>query len=68
MAFHIEKASVITGKTVYYTGDNRWSDDASKKKSFSTKAKATAETNVQTDSLTGPRTGAGFKGATVVSS
>ena len=67
MAFHIEKTSAIGGRTVYFTGGNRWSDDISEKKSFTTKAKATEATQVQTDSLTGPRTGAGFRGATIVS-
>jgi len=68
MAFHIEKPSAVGGTTVYFTGGNRWSDDPSQKKSFTTKAKATQATQAQTESLTGPRTGAGFRGATVVSS
>ena len=68
MAFHIEKPSAIGGGTVYFVGGNRWSDDPSQKKSFSTEALATAATQVETTSLTGPRVGAGFRGATVVSS
>ena len=68
MAFHIQKASALTGGTVYYVGGNRWSDDFSQKKSFSTEVAATAATQATTDVITGTRTGAGFKGATEVSS
>ena len=67
MAYHIQKASAISGTTVYYVGGNRWSDDASQKKSFSTKAAATAATQTTSEVITGTRTGAGFKGASVVS-
>ena len=67
MAFHIEKTSAVDGRTVYFVGGNRWSDDISERKSFSTEAQATAATTVEIDSLTGPRTGAGFRGASVVS-
>ena len=67
MAFHIQKTSALGGKTVYFAGGNRWTDDASQKKSFTTKAKATEATQAVSDSITGPRTGAGFRGATVVS-
>lgn len=68
MAYHIQKPAAIGSGTVYYAGGSRWTDDASQKKSFTTKAKATEAMSVTTDSVTGTRTGAGFRGATAVSS
>ena len=42
MAYYISKPSRIDPSvTVYYAGDNRWTDDASQKAKFSTKAAAT---------------------------
>lgn len=61
MAFYIKKPSVmVPGKTVYYTGNNSWSEDASDKKTWST---STTPTNlmVNTDGKNG-----GWTGATVV--
>jgi hypothetical protein len=38
MAYYISKPSRIDPSiTVYYVGDNRWTDDASQKATFSTK-------------------------------
>ena len=68
MAYHIQKPSAVGNRTVYYAGGNRWTDDASQKKSFTTKAKATEAMSVTSTVLTGTRTGAGFRGATAVSS
>ena len=43
MAYYISKPSRIDPSiTVYYAGDNRWTDDESQKATFSTKKAATA--------------------------
>jgi hypothetical protein len=43
MAYFIKKQSRIDENiTVYYAGDNRWTDDPSQKAKFSTKKSATA--------------------------
>ena len=45
MAYYIKQdvTNMIGIGTVYYQGDDNWSIDIADKKSFSTKAKATAE-------------------------
>ena len=55
------KKTVLTGKTVYWTGVVHWSDDGSKKKTYVNKATADAKI-VNTDGKNG-----GWTGATVVS-
>lgn len=43
MAYFIQKPSLIDKNlTVYYAGDNRWTDDKFQKLKFSTKKKATS--------------------------
>lgn len=68
MAFHIQKPAALGEGIVYFAGGSRWTDDASQKKSFSTKAQATTAMTTSSNVITGTRTGAGFKGATAVSS
>ena len=61
MAYYISKPSRIDPSvTVYYAGDNRWTDDASQKATFSTKKSATALIK-NTDGTNG-----GWTGSTVV--
>ena len=61
MSYYISKPSRIDPNiTVYYAGDNRWTDDASQKATFSTKKAATALIN-NPDGKNG-----GWTGSTVV--
>lgn len=61
MAFHIQKPSVmIPGTTVYYTGNQSWSDDPSEKKTW---ASATTPNNLMVNP---DGTNGGWSGATVV--
>ncbi len=63
MAYHITRPEALDpSKVVYYTGGSKWTDDQSQKKSFSTKAAATALLT-NTDGKNG-----GFKNASVVKS
>ena len=62
MAFYIKKQG-LSGKVVYWTGTNVWSDDISKKKTFTSDSAALKETT--TDSTT--RKKGGFTGSEVVS-
>ncbi len=61
MAYYISKSSRIDPNiTVYYAGDNRWTDDASQKARFTTKKAATAL-------ITNPDgTNGGWTGSTIV--
>ena len=62
MAYHITRPEALDpNKVVYYTGGEKWSDNVSLKKSYSTKAKASAVI-LNPDGKNG-----GFKNATVVS-
>ena len=50
MPYHIKKGSILgnavpTDGTEYYTGDNVWSNDYSKRKIYSTKSAADAQKN-----------------------
>lgn len=68
MAFHIERPQKLDpSKKVYFAGGNRWTDNFSDRKSFTTKAKAKAITELSSDVVSGTRIGAGFIGATIVS-
>ena len=61
MPYHIKKNSVlINSKTVYYTGDSKWSEAYSERKSYVSQSAATAET-VNPDGKNG-----GFTGSTIV--
>jgi len=42
MPAHITRSSVITGQTMYYAGDNHWTESFDDRKVYSTKAEATA--------------------------
>ena len=42
MAFHITRPGKLDGRTMYYLGGNRWSDDASGKATFSSESQANA--------------------------
>ena len=62
MAYHIQKPSVISPDiTVYYSGDGKWTDDATQKQKFRTKKSAT-ELISNTDGRNG-----GWKNSTIVS-
>ena len=44
MVWHIKKTSILgQGKTVYYKGDNRWTDTYADRSTYSSQAKAKAE-------------------------
>ena len=61
MAFYIKKQSVlIDSKTVYYTGDSKWSEALSEKKSYISEAAAKAKI-ANPDGKNG-----GFTGSTIV--
>ena len=52
MAYYAKKVSVLgsnsvpTAGVMYYMGNGRWSNDPADKKTFTTKAKATAELTI----------------------
>ena len=61
MAYYLTKQSLIqSSKTMYYTGDGRWSDDISDKKNYPTRGPLD-EWIANDDNKSG-----GFKNATVV--
>ena len=62
MAYHIKKNSVILGaaKTVYYTGDSKWSEALSERKSYISESAAQAQI-ANPDGKNG-----GFTGSTIV--
>jgi hypothetical protein len=61
MAFYIKKQSILLdSKTVYYTGDSKWSEALSERKSYISESAATAET-ANPDGKNG-----GFTGSTIV--
>jgi len=43
MASHIEKMSTNDGKTIYYQGNQKWTENFSDRKVFNTKADAQEE-------------------------
>ena len=43
MAWHIKKTSILAVGTVYYKGDNRWTDNYSDRATYTSQAKAKAE-------------------------
>jgi len=43
MVWHIKKTSMIGVSTVYYKGDNRWTDTYADRSTYSSQAKAKAE-------------------------
>ena len=45
MPYHIEKPKTIGEGTVYFKGDNVWTDDYDDRKVFSTKSAATTQKN-----------------------
>tara|TARA_Y100000592_G_scaffold71061_1_gene110599 strand:- start:6 stop:200 length:195 start_codon:yes stop_codon:yes gene_type:complete len=63
MAYYVKKQG-LSGKVVYWTGTNVWSDDISKKKTFNSENAALTEitTDVNYDRKKG-----GFTGSEVVS-
>ena len=61
MPYHIKKNSVlINSKTVYYTGDSKWSESYSERKSYISESAAQAQI-ANPDGKNG-----GFKGSTIV--
>jgi hypothetical protein len=63
MAYYVKKQG-LSGKVVYWTGTNVWSDDISKKKTFA------SENDAQSETLADPahsRKKGGFTGSEVVS-
>tara|TARA_B100000212_G_scaffold65268_1_gene45206 strand:+ start:2204 stop:2404 length:201 start_codon:yes stop_codon:yes gene_type:complete len=65
MAYYVKKQG-LSGKVVYWTGTNVWSDDISKKKTFNSENEALNETIVDA-STTNTRKKGGFTGSEVVS-
>ena len=63
MAYYVKKQG-LSGKVVYWTGTNVWSDDISKKKTFTSEDDALTETT--TDASNARKKG-GFTGSEVVS-
>ena len=43
MAWHIKKTSIISSDTVYYKGDNRWTETYADRATYTSQAKAKAE-------------------------
>ena len=61
MPYHIKKNSVlINSKTVYYTGDSKWSESYSERKSYISESAAQAQI-ANPDGKNG-----GFKGSSIV--
>ena len=61
MPYHIKKNSVlINSKTVYYTGDSKWSEALSERKSYISESAAQAQI-ANPDGKNG-----GFEGSTIV--
>jgi len=61
MAFYIKKQSILMdSKTVYYTGDSKWSEALSERKSYVSESDAKSQIS-NPDGKNG-----GFKGSTVV--
>ena len=47
MAWHIKKTSILgEGKNVYYKGDNHWTETYADRSTYSSQAKAKAESNI----------------------
>tara|TARA_B100000609_G_scaffold160165_1_gene131770 strand:- start:12 stop:212 length:201 start_codon:yes stop_codon:yes gene_type:complete len=65
MAYYVKKQG-LSGKVVYWTGTNVWSDDISKKKTFNSENDALNET-IANESGTSTRKKGGFTGSEVVS-
>tara|TARA_B100000212_G_scaffold116825_1_gene87160 strand:- start:196 stop:384 length:189 start_codon:yes stop_codon:yes gene_type:complete len=61
MAYYVKKQG-LSGKVVYWTGTNVWSDDISKKKTFTSEGDALDEISVSASRKKG-----GFTGSEVVS-
>ena len=62
MAYYVKKQG-LSGKVVYWTGTNVWSDDISKKKTFTSQNDALIETTTADTT----RKKGGFTGSEVVS-
>ena len=62
MAYYVKKQG-LSGKVVYWTGTNVWSDDISKKKTFTSENDALTETTTAGTT----RKKGGFTGSEVVS-
>ena len=61
MPFHIKKNSVlINSKTVYYTGDSKWSEAYSERKSY------VSESDAQSQIANPDGKNGGFTGSTIV--
>ena len=43
MVWHIKKTSILGSDTVYYKGDNRWTETYADRSTYSAQAKAKAE-------------------------
>ena len=46
MAWHIKKTSFVTSRTTYYKGDNRWTESYADRATYSSQAKAKAESYI----------------------
>ena len=66
MAYYVKKQG-LSGKVVYWTGTNVWSDDISKKKTFNSENDALTETTVDASNRATSRKKGGFTGSEVVS-
>ena len=43
MVWHIKKTSIISSDTVYYKGNNSWTEDFEERSTYTSQAKAKAE-------------------------
>jgi hypothetical protein len=67
MASHITRQSVLTGLTVYYKGNNKWTDVFADRKVYASESLASAEVQPTPGMLRGIGNGNGsFKNASVV--
>ena len=55
MVWHIKKTSIISSDTVYYKGNNSWTEDFEERSTYTSQAKAKAE-----DYIWGKKTGNGW--------
>ena len=55
MVWHIKKTSILGSDTVYYKGNNSWTEDFEERSTYTSQAKAKAE-----DYIWGKKTGNGW--------
>jgi len=55
MVWHIKKTSILSSDTIYYKGNNSWTEDFEERSTYTSQAKAKAE-----DYIWGKKTGNGW--------